>query len=84
MRPFFTEGFSGFVTSTAASVVTGRNERAPGRYFRPLWSSAFSQRAQEVSAYAIRQLITRIVHHAFSCLFRRKATVSRYIGQGVQ
>ena len=41
---FFTEGFSGFVTSTAASIVTGRNEPAPGRDFHPLWTSAFSRR----------------------------------------
>ena len=41
---FFTEGFSGFVTSTAASIVTGRNEPAPGRDFHPLWTSAFARR----------------------------------------
>jgi hypothetical protein len=41
---FFTEGFSGFVTSTAASIVTGRNEPAPGRDFHPLWTSAFPRR----------------------------------------
>src|ERR1700719_1729463 len=39
-----TEGFSGFVTSTTASVVTGRNEPVPGRDFHPLWTSAFSRR----------------------------------------
>jgi hypothetical protein len=39
-----TEGFSGFVTSAAASIVTGRNEPAPGRDFHPLWTSAFSRR----------------------------------------
>ena len=40
----FTEGFSGFVTSTAAPIVTGRNEPAPGRDFHPLWTSAFPRR----------------------------------------
>jgi hypothetical protein len=39
-----TEGFSGFVTSTTASIVTGRNEPAPGRDFHPLWTNAFSRR----------------------------------------
>ena len=38
------EGFSGFVTSTAASIVTGRNEPVPGRDFHPLWTSAFARR----------------------------------------
>ena len=41
-----TEGFSGFVTSTTASIVTGRNEPVPGRDFHPLWTSAFSRRTQ--------------------------------------
>jgi hypothetical protein len=40
----FTEGFSGFVTSTTASIVTGRNEPAPGRDFHPLLTSAFARR----------------------------------------
>jgi hypothetical protein len=44
----FTEGFSGFVTSTTASIVTGRNEPAPGRDFHPLWTSAFSRRTEHV------------------------------------
>src|SRR5271166_3295629 len=39
-----TEGFSGFVTSTTASIVTGLNEPVPGRDFHPLWTSAFSRR----------------------------------------
>ena len=39
-----TEGFSSFVTSTTASIVTGRNEPAPGRDFYPLWTSAFARR----------------------------------------
>jgi hypothetical protein len=42
----FTEGFSGFVTSTTASIVTGRNEPAPGRDFHPLWTSAFARRTE--------------------------------------
>jgi hypothetical protein len=40
----FTEGCSSFVTSTAASGVTGRNEPAPGRDFHPLLTSAFPRR----------------------------------------
>jgi hypothetical protein len=39
-----TGGFNGFVTSTAAPIVTGRNEPAPGRDLHPLWTSAFSRR----------------------------------------
>ena len=42
----FTEGFNGFVTSAAASIVTGRNEPVPGRDFHPLWTSAFSRRTK--------------------------------------
>jgi len=42
----FTEGSSGFVTPTTASVVTGRNEPAPGRDFHPLWTGAFSRRTE--------------------------------------
>jgi hypothetical protein len=41
-----TGGFSGFVTSTAAPIVTGRNEPAPGRDFHPLWTSAFARRTE--------------------------------------
>ena len=40
-RPFYTEGSSSFITSTAASVATGRSEPVPGRDFHPLWTSAF-------------------------------------------
>ncbi len=32
---FYTEGFSSFVASAAASIVTGWNEPAPGRNFSP-------------------------------------------------
>jgi hypothetical protein len=32
---FYTEGFSSFVASAAASVATGRNEPVPGRDFSP-------------------------------------------------
>jgi hypothetical protein len=39
-----TEGFSDFVASTAASVVTGWNEPAPGRGYLPLKSTAFPRR----------------------------------------
>jgi hypothetical protein len=42
----YTEGFNGFVASTAASIVTGRNEPAPGRDSHPLWTSAFSRRTE--------------------------------------
>jgi len=35
MRPSYTEGFSSFVASTAASIATGWNERVPGRDFSP-------------------------------------------------
>ena len=39
-----TEGFSGFVTSTTASIATGRNEPVPGRDFHTPSTSAFSRR----------------------------------------
>ena len=41
LRPSYTEGSSSFLTSTAASVATGRSEPVPGRDFHPLWTSAF-------------------------------------------
>jgi hypothetical protein len=41
MRPFYTEGSSGFIASTTASVATGWSEPVPGRDFYPLWTSAF-------------------------------------------
>ena len=44
-----TEGFSDFVASTAASVVTGWNEPVPGRIYLPLKSSAFSRRTPSFS-----------------------------------
>jgi hypothetical protein len=46
----FTEGFSGFVTSTTASIVTGRNEPVPGRDFHLLLTSAFSRRTPAIQA----------------------------------
>jgi hypothetical protein len=39
-----TEGFSDFVASTAASIVTGWNEPVPGRVYLPLKSTAFPRR----------------------------------------
>ena len=39
-----TEGFSRFVASTPASVVTGWNEPVPGRVYLPLKSTAFPRR----------------------------------------
>src|SRR5215471_7259613 len=45
----FTGGFNSFVTFTAAPIVTGRSEPAPGRDFHPLWTSAFPRRTQDVS-----------------------------------
>jgi hypothetical protein len=38
LRPYSTGGFSGFVTSTAAPIATGRNEPAPGWDLHPLWT----------------------------------------------
>jgi len=46
MATLYTEGFNSFVTSTAASVGTGRSEPVPGRDFHPLWTSAFSRRTE--------------------------------------
>ena len=39
-----TRGFSGFVTSTAAPIVTGWSDPVPGRVYLPLWTSTFSRR----------------------------------------
>src|SRR5271157_5956213 len=40
----YTEGFSGFVASAAASIATGWSEPVPGRVCLPLWTSDFSRR----------------------------------------
>jgi len=41
VRPFPSEAFSGFVTSTAAPIATGWSGPVPGRDFHPLKISAF-------------------------------------------
>jgi hypothetical protein len=51
-----TGGFSGFVTSTAAPIVTGRNEPAPRRDFHPLWTSAFARRTELSGLVSLRHL----------------------------
>jgi hypothetical protein len=38
---FYTEGFSDFVTSAAASIATGWSEPVPGWDLHPLWTNAF-------------------------------------------
>jgi hypothetical protein len=43
----YTRGFSSFVTSTTAPIATGRSEPVPGAGLPPLWTSAFSRRAQK-------------------------------------
>src|SRR5689334_66200 len=43
----FTEGSDGFVTSTVASIATGRSEPVPGWDLHPLWTSAFSRRTEK-------------------------------------
>ena len=50
-----TEGFSGFVTSTAASIVTGRNELVPGWDLHPLWTSAFSRRTEKLFTIFLKE-----------------------------
>jgi len=43
---FYTEGFSSFVASAAASIATGWNEPVPGRISLPLRTNAFSRRTR--------------------------------------
>jgi len=38
---FYTEGFSSFVASAAASIATGWSEPVPGRVSLPLWTTTF-------------------------------------------
>ena len=38
---FYTEGFSSFVASAAASIATGWSEPVPGRVLLPLWTTTF-------------------------------------------
>ncbi len=45
---FYTEGFSSFVASAAASVATGWNEPVPGRDIPPLKTHVFSRRTGAV------------------------------------
>ena len=42
---FYTEGFSSFVASAAASIATGWSEPVPGRLL-PLWTITFSRRTR--------------------------------------
>ncbi len=43
---FYTEGFSSFVTSAAASIATGWNEPVPGRDFSPTEDQCLSRRTR--------------------------------------
>src|SRR6516165_11228589 len=70
-----TEGFSGFVTSTAASIVTGRNEPVPGRDFHPLWTSAFARRTFGLRLIELEIAPQRCLHAA------DKAHIGRLPGQ---
>jgi len=73
----FTEGFNGFVTSTAAPIVTGRNEPAPGRDFHPLWTSAFPRRTLALGLTLM--LINRTFHFEIlipKFVFRRIHSIS--------
>jgi hypothetical protein len=50
LRPSSTGGFSGFVTSTAAPIATGRNEPVPGWDLHPLWTKRlFTAHADHLS-----------------------------------
>jgi len=42
----YTEGFSSFVASAAASIATGWNEPVPVRVYLPLWTTTFSRRTR--------------------------------------
>ena len=44
----YIEGFSSFVTSTAASIATGWSEPVPGRDLHPLKTTTFPQRTRVV------------------------------------
>ena len=64
----YIEGFSGFVTSTAASIATGWSDPVPGRDLHPLKTTTFPQRTwivgkQEVVSLPVAraQPTTRIV-----------------------
>ncbi len=46
---FYTEGFSSFVASAAASVATGWNEPVPGRDIPPLKTHVFSRRTNAIA-----------------------------------
>src|ERR1700720_226964 len=55
LRPSSTVGFSGFVTSTAAPIATGRNEPVPGWDLHPLWTKRLSRRTRTISVIATLQ-----------------------------
>jgi hypothetical protein len=50
-----TEGFSDFVASTAASVVTGWNEPVPGRGYLPLKNSALPRRTPSTALRSVEK-----------------------------
>jgi hypothetical protein len=43
----YTGGSDGFVTSTAAPIVTGWIDPVPGRVCLPVWTSAFPRRTEK-------------------------------------
>src|SRR5215469_7057777 len=63
MRPIYTEGSSSFVTSTAASVATGRSEQVPGRDSPPAVDQRLSRR-------------TRTSHLRINCANQRGQTTT--------
>ena len=54
---FYTEGFSSFVASAAASIATGWSEPVPGRVSLPLWTTTFSRRTRLLRLPGVVHLI---------------------------
>jgi hypothetical protein len=54
-----TRGFSGFIASTTAPIVTGRNDPVPGWDLHPLLSNAFSRRTHFLANFTVADTHSR-------------------------
>ena len=76
LRPSSTGGFSGFVTSTAAPIATGRNEPVPGWDLHPLWTKRLSRRTRTSSVTGMSEGASL---GASSCEERRLIDDARHV-----
>jgi len=78
----YTEGFSSFVASPAASVATGWNEPVPGRDIPPLKTHVFSRRTDATGFFcsALPAHMPRPIPHRSSQFSRPPFSASHFLG----